>query len=47
MALRPRQTVDENSARLEQPLCGRARADLVESGEEAVEPLPRRLVRDA
>ena len=38
--------VDEDAPLGEQPLGGRARADLFERGEEAVEPLARRLGRD-
>ena len=38
--LRPRRTVDAYVARVQQPLGGRARADLDEPGEETVEPQP-------
>ena len=47
VALRARDAVDAHLAGREQPLGGSTRADLVEPGEEAVEPQPRRVFRDA
>jgi hypothetical protein len=47
LALLRLRAVDTDVAALEQPFGGRAGADLVEAGEEAVEPLPGRLVRNA
>jgi hypothetical protein len=45
MALRPWRAVHEHTAFLDQPLRRRARADLLEEREEAVEPLAGRLWR--
>ena len=45
VALRAPRTVDQDLARVEQPFGGRARANVVESREEAVEPLAGRLGR--
>ena len=45
MALRAPRTVDQDLARVQQPFGGRTRANLVESSEEAVEPLAGRLGR--
>jgi hypothetical protein len=45
VALRAPRTVDQHLARVEQPFGGRARADVVESPEKAVEPLAGRLGR--
>lgn len=47
VALRPRRAADRDLAALDQPFRDRARADLGGVGEEAVEPRPRRVVRDA
>ena len=43
VALRPVRSVDERRAFLDEPLGRRARADLRQRGEEAIEPLARRL----
>jgi hypothetical protein len=45
MALRPRRAVYEHAAFLDEPLRRRARADLLEEREEAIEPLAGRLRR--
>jgi len=45
VALWSLRTVDQNLARVEQPFGGRARANVVESPQEAVEPLAGRLGR--
>ena len=47
VALRLRSSVDADVPRGEEPLGGRTRADLGQSGEKAVEPLARRGVRNA
>jgi hypothetical protein len=47
MPLRPRMTVDRHRSGVDQPFGGRPRPDLGERGEEAIEALARRSVRDA